>query len=206
MTEPPSRARTFGPSAIATPANALTAGRLIAAPVFAVLVVMIGPRSWWLWALWVVLAFSDALDGHLARRLGTTSSGAFLDPLADKFLVIGALAALVDLHAFSWVPVVIIAAREVAMSLFRTRASRLEISVPARSSAKWKTLSQEVAIGFAFFPLFRSELAIAAPTALWVAVGLTLYTGAEYFVDGRRLVAAARSMPAGAKVQERNAR
>lgn len=179
--------KTFGPSAIATPANALTGARLLAAPLFAFGIVAIGPRSWWLWVIWIVLASSDGLDGHLARRLGTTSSGAFLDPLADKFLVLSALGVLAGLHIFSWWPVAIIAVREIAMSLFRTRASRLEISIPSRYLAKWKTLVQDVAIGCAFFPPDHRVIGDLAQTLLWIATALTVYTGIEYVLDSRRL-------------------
>ena len=183
---------TFGPSAIATPANALTAARMVAAPAFAFGIVAIGPRSWWLWAIWIVLAISDGLDGHLARRLGTTSSGAFLDPLADKLLVLAALAVLSYQEIFSWVPVAVIAAREAAMSVFRTRASRREVSIPARYLAKWKTIVQEFAIGCALFPPFHGGLVSIPQAVLWFAMALTLYTGIEYFVDRRRFVTKAQ--------------
>jgi len=180
---------TFGPSAIATPANALTFLRLLAAPAFAFGIVVLGPRSWWLWVIWIALASSDGLDGHLARRLGTTSSGAFLDPLADKFLVLAALVVLVGQHVFSAVPVGLIAFREVAMSVFRTRVSRLEISIPARSLAKWKTIVQDFAIGCAFFPPFHAGAIVIPQTLLWIATALTLYTGLEYLIDGRQMLA-----------------
>ncbi len=180
---------TFGPSAIATPANALTSLRLLAAPAFAFGIVVLGPRSWWLWVIWIVLASSDGIDGHLARRLGTTSSGAFLDPLADKILVLGALIVLVDQHVFSVVPVVLIAIREIAMSVFRTRVSRFEISIPARNLAKWKTIVQDFAIGCAFFPPFHARAIVIPQSLLWIATALTLYTGLQYLVDGRRMMA-----------------
>ena len=57
------------------------------------------------------LLLSDGLDGQVARRLGTTRSGAFLDPLADKFLVLGALSALAAIGAVSVWPVTLIGAR-----------------------------------------------------------------------------------------------
>src|SRR5205823_2632421 len=79
-----------------------------------------------------------ALDGWVARRQGSTSSGAFLDQLADKVLVLGALIALVAEGAFWWVPVALIAVREVVISAYRSYVGRRGISVPARRWAKIK--------------------------------------------------------------------
>ena len=85
---------TFGPSALATPANAVTLARILILPVQVALILDEG-SEWAALALWLVLAGSDVFDGWLARRHGVTRSGAFLDRLADKFLVIGAMVALV---------------------------------------------------------------------------------------------------------------
>lgn len=181
------RATRFGPSAVATPANALSMVRVLAAPAFGVLLARSGPDSWLLWVLWTVLAFSDRLDGALARRHGTTRSGAFLDPLADKLLVLAALAALADLGTFAWWPVAVIAARELSMSAFRTYAGRRGVSIPARPLAKVKTFVQDLAVGVAVWPLTAGVNDLAR-SVLWVAVALTLATGLEYVVDGRRVV------------------
>ena len=83
----------FDPSARLTPANAITAVRLLATPVMLVLIVDLGV-SWVAAGAWVAVASTDFLDGWVARRQGATTSGAFLDPLADKVLVLGALASL----------------------------------------------------------------------------------------------------------------
>lgn len=187
------RAKRFGPSALATPANALSMLRVVAAPLFGVLVATTGPDTWLLWAIWTVLAVSDRADGVLARRHGTTRSGAFLDPLADKFLVIGALSALAASGAVSAVPVVLIFAREAAMTAFRVYAGRRGVSVPARPLAKLKTLVQCVAIGMAFFPPIGAAHEGPVRAAVWVAVVLTLYTGGEYLLDSRRMLRSAGS-------------
>lgn len=185
-----SSAKAFGPSAILTPANVLSMARILATPVIIALVLRTGPATWLLWSLWTIFALSDAADGHLARWHGTTRSGAFLDPLADKFLVLGALFALAGIGYFSYVPVAVITAREVVMSLYRVRAGRHGVSVPARSLAKLKTLVQDVAIGFALFPPVGAHEPIVARSLLWLAMVLTVATGIEYYLDARRLVGA----------------
>lgn len=186
---PPAGPRTFGPSALATPANALTLARLLSSPVLVALVVTTGPASWLLAVLWLVCTGSDGLDGWIARKMGATRSGAFLDPLADKFLVLGALAALAGTGYFSWLPVVLISAREIAMSLFRSLAGRRGVSIPARMTAKAKTFLQDVVIGLAFLPPVGPHAKGALRDLLWAAVAITLYTGLEYARDGRRLLA-----------------
>jgi CDP-diacylglycerol--glycerol-3-phosphate 3-phosphatidyltransferase len=180
----PRRPGSFGPSALATPANALTVARLLLAPVVIVLIVDQG-ATWSTLAVWIAVAVSDALDGWVARRQGSTSSGAFLDPLADKVLVLGALIALVAQGSFWWLPVALIAARELVISGYRSYVGRQGISVPARQWAKVKTVVQEVAVGFALLPLTSDDKWVAT-TVLWVAVALTLVTGAQYLLDGRR--------------------
>jgi CDP-diacylglycerol--glycerol-3-phosphate 3-phosphatidyltransferase len=183
-----SEIKAFGPTALLTPANGLTLGRLITAPLFAVIVTRYGPGSWVLFICWSVLAISDGLDGRIARWHGTTRSGAFLDPLADKFLVIAALGALIDRGVIAIWPVVVIAVREIAVSVFRVVAARRGVSVPARPLAKVKTLVQDVAVAIAFVPEIVDHHVVAVRITLYLAVGLTLLSGLEYARDGRRLM------------------
>lgn len=173
----------YGPSALMTPANAVTIIRLLFSPALLVLVAR-EPSSWGAFALWTVLALTDGVDGHLARKHGTTRSGAFLDPLADKVLVLGALYALVAAERFAWLPVVLITVRELAISLYRTRLGRSGLAVPARTLAKAKTVVQEVAVALALLPWTVDHPTLADAT-LWVAVAFTLVSGAQYLLDGR---------------------
>ena len=175
----------FGPSALATPANAVTIIRLLVAPVLFAMVAADG-ASWPAVAFWIVLASTDGLDGWIARRQGTTRSGAFLDPLADKVLVLGAMWALVEKDVFWWLPVTLIAVREVGVSLYRSWEGRRGISVPARPWAKVKTVVQDVAVGFALLPSTATHPVIAR-TVLAIAVVLTLVTGAQYLLDGAKV-------------------
>ncbi|MCU1357583.1 MAG: pgsA [Acidimicrobiales bacterium] len=173
----------YGPSALLTPANALTLARLVFAPLLLVQILR-APTTWPTFVLGFVLAFSDGIDGYVARRHGTTRSGAFLDPLADKVLVLGALFALVSAHRFWLVPVALIAVREVAISGYRTQLARQGLAVPARPLGKIKTVVQEFAVALALFPPTGDHRAWAAGL-LWIAVALTWVSGAQYLLDGR---------------------
>lgn len=175
---------TFGPSALATPANALTLARLLATPVFVALIVVRG-ASWSTVAVGVLVAGSDGIDGWVARRQGATRSGAFLDPLADKAVVLGAFFALAAQGHLPWAPVVLIAAREVGMSAYRSWAGRRGVSIPARPSAKAKTLVQDLAIATCLLPPLAHQHGLQLG-AVWVAAALTLLTGLQYLADGRR--------------------
>jgi CDP-diacylglycerol--glycerol-3-phosphate 3-phosphatidyltransferase len=176
----------FGPSALVTPANGVSLARVLVTPLLLAWIVDSG-ASWAAEALWVALSLTDGVDGYLARRHGSTRSGAFLDPLADKFLALGAMAALVHIGVFGLVPVVLIGVREVAMSVYRSVVARAGISIPARRSAKIKTAVQDVAVGLALLPGIGDDHPSVARVVLWAAVALTLYTGAQYFQEGRRL-------------------
>jgi CDP-diacylglycerol---glycerol-3-phosphate 3-phosphatidyltransferase len=175
----------FGPTALATPANAVTVARILVSPL---LFAMISGRhgSWLAASVWMILCCTDGADGYLARRQGTTRSGAFLDPLADKVLVLGAMFALVGHHVFWWLPVGIIGVRELAISLYRSWAGRRGITVPARWWAKVKTVAQQVAVGGALIPPVIRHASWLPLWILWFAVGLTTITGAQYFLDARR--------------------
>jgi CDP-diacylglycerol--glycerol-3-phosphate 3-phosphatidyltransferase len=183
-------AKTFGPSALLTPANGITAARLVATPVLVAMILLWG-ASWAAFSLGGVIALSDGFDGWVARKQGATRSGAFLDPLADKVAVLGALIALIIKGVLWWVPVAIIAIREIAMSVYRAVVGRHGVSVPARSSAKVKTLAQDIAVGLCLAPPLVTYAAVHS-AGIWVATALTVVTGAQYYVDGRRLAATRR--------------
>lgn len=175
----------YGSSALATPANAITVTRMILALPFLAFVAHDG-ASYGALVAWILLAVSDGIDGHLARKHGTTRSGAFLDPLADKVLVLGAAWALVAYGTFWWLPIVLITGRELSISLLRSYYARGGVAIPARYAAKVKTVVQEVAIGLALLPFTADNMAWLATVALWVAVVLTVGTGISYVTDGAR--------------------
>lgn len=185
----------FGPSALATPANALTITRLLVSPVLFAMLAR-DHVSWTATALWSVLALTDGLDGWVARRHGATRSGAFLDPLADKVLVLGAMVVLVGVGAFWWLPVAVIGVRELGISLYRTYWGRRGLAIPARRTAKAKTVVQELAVTAVICPPLSSQTPWLGEMLLWAALVLTLTSGAQYLIDGRRALTTMASGPA----------
>lgn len=167
-------------SAVATWANLVTVARLLIAPLAFWLIPDGRSGSWVAFALWFVLCSSDGIDGYLARRHGTTTLGAFLDPLADKVLVLGAMFTLVSRGVFWVVPVVIIAARELAISLYRTFVGAKGVSVPASRVAKAKTVTQQLSVGFAIAPLTAVDAKWLWDGLLWISVVLALISGGQY--------------------------
>jgi CDP-diacylglycerol--glycerol-3-phosphate 3-phosphatidyltransferase len=170
------------PSALATWANAITVARLLLSPVMFLVIPDDPNGSWVAFGLWFVLCSSDAVDGIIARRHGTTRSGAFLDPLADKVLVLGAMFTLVSNDVFWIVPVAIIAVREFVISIYRTVVGSKGVSVPASRMAKHKTLTQQLAVGFALLPLTAVDAKWLWNGFLWLAVVLAVVSGAQYLL------------------------
>jgi CDP-diacylglycerol---glycerol-3-phosphate 3-phosphatidyltransferase len=168
-------------TALATWANAITAGRLLLSPVMFWLIPDHDRGSWIAFFFWFLLSVSDMMDGYIARRRGPTRSGAFLDPLADKVLILGAMFTLVGRDVFWVVPVAIIAARELVISVYRSVIGTKGISMPASRTAKYKTLAQQLAVGFALLPLTAQDATWLWNLCLWAAVVLALYSAAQYF-------------------------
>ena len=86
---------------------------------------------------------------------------------------------------YAWLPVVLLAVRELAITLYRLWFARQGLAVPARRSAKWKTIVQGTALLIAVMPPMR-DADLVVDVALWLAVSFTLVTGAQYLRDGRR--------------------
>ncbi len=185
------------PSAVATWANLVTVARVLIAPLMFWLIPADGAGSWVAFGMWFVLCTSDGIDGYLARRHGSTTAGAFLDPLADKILVLGAMFTLVRSDVFWIVPVVIIAARELSISLYRTFVGAKGISVPASKVAKWKTVTQQLAVGFAIAPLTAVDATWLWLWLLWISVALAVISGGQYMWRARQSKTAPVSSLAG---------
>jgi cardiolipin synthase len=120
--------------------------------------------------LFIVVALTDWADGYLARRLNMTSSfGAFLDPVADKFLVCAALLVLVHLNRLHALVALVIIGREIAISALREWMAQIGASrsVAVHMLGKVKTMVQMVAIPFL---LYDGSLLGLVDTRLWGTV------------------------------------
>ncbi len=173
---------TYGPEAIATPANLITLVRTLATPLM-VLMILNRYNAWLVSALWLVLALTDGADGWIARRQGATRSGAFLDPLADKVMVFGVLGVLIYQGRVPYVPVLLMGAREIAISIYRGAVAAKGISVPARWLGKWKMIVQLLAIWVVLIPVMSSYKGVLVPTLIWIATALALASGVQYYFD-----------------------
>lgn len=172
----------FGTDALATPANFITLGRLLFAVPTLILIGREG-ATWLTWGLWFVLCATDSLDGWMARRDGTTRSGAFLDPIADKVLTLGGFFVLVARGDVWWVPVAIMAAREVLVSTYRIVAGRKGVSLPAVPLGKFKAFLQMLTVGGYVWPL-TADIDWLCVSLLWVAVALTIVSGIDIIRRG----------------------
>jgi len=172
---------------VVSPANLVSLSRLLLSPLLFWEVLeaegSIG-TSWLAVLLGFVLAASDILDGHLARIRGTVSRwGAFIDPLADKVVVIGTALCLVEVERFDFLPVALLALREIFITFYRLLMARKGLSIPARKSAKWKTTVQGVALMIAVLPWLEDSQWFV-DFGLWIAVVFTVVTGIQYLMDG----------------------
>jgi CDP-diacylglycerol--glycerol-3-phosphate 3-phosphatidyltransferase len=182
-------------------ANILTVSRLLLVPVFlAALFAEDGHQTGWrlvAFGVFAVASFTDHVDGNLARKHGLiTDFGKIADPIADKALTGAALVGLSLLGELPWWVTVVIAVREVGVTLLRFWVIRHGV-IPASRGGKAKTLVQVLAIGFYLLPL-PSFLDPVAIVLMGAAVVLTIVTGVDYVIRAVRLRARGRRAVAGA--------
>jgi len=178
--------------------NLLTLSRILAVPI---LVFLLWKPSWFDYAITFVLyclvGITDYFDGYLARAQGAVSRlGIFLDPIADKIMVVAVIVMLVSTRASSGEPIIhgmhIIAAlvillREITVSGLREFLAGIQVSVPVSKLAKWKTTFQLVALGALILagalPQWPWVHAVGIGS-LWAAALLTAITGWDYLRVG----------------------
>lgn len=198
-------------NSIWTPANVITVTRILLVPLL--VVALICPWAQWvpslseasLWQPWIaalifaLLSGTDALDGHLARsRNEVTDFGKFIDPLADKILVVAALLCLVEMNTLpAWIALIILI-REFIISGIRMIAATDGIVIAASWYGKAKTVFQIIAIllfivkDSHFIVSLGSEFAHTFNLIAWIimtiAVVLTVFSLVDYFIKSRSLL------------------
>lgn len=172
--------------------NLLTMLRIVMIPIVMVLLIEGTPAlNFWAGCVYTAATITDALDGYLARKRGLVSVvGKFLDPLADKLLVMATLVLMVSMgRVQAWV-VVVILARELSISMLRTIAISEGVVIAAGDSGKAKTALQMVAVLFLMlhhryyvdFWFFESwvDFNVAGLWLLYLSVFFALTSAGEY--------------------------
>lgn len=188
--------RTSKPSSWNIP-NALTALRLVLVPVFLWLLLVNTPAArWWALGIFMVAAYTDRLDGQIARKQGlVTNFGKLADPLADKFMTLGAFVALSYLGELTWWFTGIVAVREIGVTVLREVLRKKQIVVAASSGGKLKTVLQifliwVMIIPWASFIPSGSVWMQIVTVIIWVAAAATLavtvLSGAQYAIGAAR--------------------
>lgn len=144
-------------------------------------------------AVFGIAAFTDFLDGHIARKEGiVTDFGKFVDPVADKLLVLSSLIMLVQQRLMpAWV-VILILARELCVDGLRMVAGSKGMVIAAGKLGKIKTVTQIILI--LWLMIFRQSVTgniISALLTLAVVV-MTLWSGVDYFIRNKAVIANAK--------------
>jgi CDP-diacylglycerol--glycerol-3-phosphate 3-phosphatidyltransferase len=183
--------------------NLLTLGRIAAVPIVVVLLLSGGREaSFWAAVVFSLAATTDWLDGWLARKWQVvTVLGKFLDPLADKLIVMAALIMLIPLGRVPAWAVFVILAREMVVTGLRSIASSEGIVIAASNLGKYKTIFQMVAlVGLLLhykyywlfglrWELFHVSMHNAGIFFFWVAFVMTVWSGGDYLVKFFRVIA-----------------
>jgi CDP-diacylglycerol--glycerol-3-phosphate 3-phosphatidyltransferase len=182
--------------------NILTLMRIAAIPLM-VYLLLTGEResSFWAAALFSAASFTDWLDGFLARRMGiVTVFGKFLDPIADKLVVMAALIMIIPLGRVPAWMVLVILSREIIITGLRGIASSEGIVIEASELGKFKTIFQIVAIialllhyDYHWFfssehPFLLANMHNVGMFYLWIAFFITVWSGADYLFRFVRII------------------
>lgn len=171
--------------------NKLTMLRVILIPVFLLVLFLVpAPLNRYIAvAIFIVASLTDFLDGYLARKWNLVSNfGKFMDPLADKLLVMAALVSMVQLGDLaSWV-VIIILAREFAITGFRTLAMEAKIVMAASWWGKVKTTVQMIMIIVVLLNLPFPGISMIEMLLVGLAVFFTILSGVDYIVKNKQVL------------------
>lgn len=176
------------------PATLLTFARIALVPFFIFFLYRAGAQesmgadAWAALIIYVSAVLTDYADGYVARKLDIiTPLGQFLDPLADKILVGGALFALIAYRGFPIWAALVIAVREVAIVALRSAAMRRGNAMPAGRHAKNKTAVQLVMVLVWLFPR-TGTMRVIQELSVYVAAAITVWSGLRYAVLSKQLL------------------
>ena len=189
--------------------NLRTLSRILAVPI---LVFLLWKPTWWdygiTFVLYCLVGITDYFDGYLARAAGTVSRlGQFLDPIADKIMVVAVIAMLIStrqpgtaaacvgpsticgpiIEGIHIIPALVILLREITVSGLREFLAGLQVSVPVSALAKWKTALQMIALGALILAGAVPQwpwVHLVGLVSLWSAAALTVITGWDYLRVG----------------------
>ncbi|MGL6105937.1 CDP-diacylglycerol--glycerol-3-phosphate 3-phosphatidyltransferase [Romboutsia sp.] len=171
--------------------NKLTLFRIFLIPVFIVVMLLNIPNKYLIACIiFIVGSITDAMDGHIARKYNlVTDFGKFMDPLADKLLVISALTCMIEAGLVASWMVIIIVSRELTVSILRAIAAADGKVIAASSGGKLKTISQMVSIIVLLLgaQFANQTLLLIGWVCILVATLLTLYSGGEYLYKNKEL-------------------
>jgi CDP-diacylglycerol---glycerol-3-phosphate 3-phosphatidyltransferase len=145
-------------------------------------------------AIFFLATITDFLDGYIARNYGSgTTLGKFLDPLADKVVVISALIMLAGTPQLPRVPawmVAVLVIREIMVTGLRAIAAAEGVVMAAEELGKYKMVLQSIAIqGLLMrYTYFHIDFFAAGMFILWIAMGLSIWSGIDYYVGALRLL------------------
>lgn len=172
--------------------NTLTLFRVAAVPLLIVLMLSGSRLSGFFAALvFSIAAITDYFDGYIARRFGLVSTlGKIMDPLADKLLVSSAFIMLIPHSRIAAWMVCVIIGRELAVTGLRNIISEKGADVSASQLGKWKTGCQIAAIIplLLHYPYFGVDFHAIGHVLVWLALVITVWSGADYFVRFRNLL------------------
>ena len=170
---------------ILTLPNGLTIIRILAIPIILLLLFYSGKTYQWVTAIFFLLvAVTDTIDGYLARRRGmVTTLGKFLDPLADKLLIVTALIALIPTRGIPFWIVIVIVGREIAVTGLRGIAVSQGIVIPAGGWGKFKTVFEVAAVTFLILngEYFSIDFYFVGMVLLWIALTMAVISSIDYF-------------------------
>ncbi len=141
-------------------------------------------------SLFIIAAFTDFLDGYIARKHGlVTTFGKFSDPLADKLLVMAALLILMDVQVISMWIVFVVLAREFIVTGIRLVAMSEGDVIAASNLGKVKTASTMIALVLLLtYPSFGTAVFYIGHSLLYIGVAFTIISGIEYFYKNRSII------------------